>query len=87
MKAKHRQKFPNTDIYDSDTDDWDFLCTLNLQPQNGQEMMHARHAMVAGLAGKRAAIAVMLVVNAATRATCHKIGVGIVQAAWDNRPV
>jgi len=86
MKAKHWQKFPNTDIYDSNADEWDFLHTLNPQPQNGQEMVHTRHAMAAGLAGKRAAIAVMPVVNAATRAACHTVGVGITQAAWDNRP-
>jgi len=81
MKAKHWQKFPNTDIYDSDANEWDFLRTLNLQPQNGQEIVHARYAMAAGLAGKRAAIAVMLVVNAATRVACHMVGVGIAQAA------
>jgi len=49
-------------------------------------MVHTRHAMAAGLAGKWAAIALMPVVNVATRAACHTVGVGIVQAAWDNRP-
>jgi len=44
-------------------------------------MVHARHAMAASLAGKRAAIAGMSVVNAAMRAACHMVGVGIAQAA------
>jgi len=44
-------------------------------------MVHARHAMAAGLAGKQAAIAVMPVVNVATRAACPTVGVGIAQAA------
>jgi len=84
MKAKHRHKFPNTDMYDSDADKWDSLHIPNSQPQNGQEMVHARHAILAGLAGKQAAIAVMPVVNAATRAACHTVGVRIAQAAWDS---
>ena len=49
-------------------------------------MVHARHAMAASLAGKWAAIAVMPVVNTAMRAACHTVGVGIAQAAWNNRP-
>jgi len=50
-------------------------------------MGHARHAMAVGLTGKWVAIAVMPGVNVATRAACHTVGVGIAQAAWDNKPV
>ena len=48
LKKKHREKFPDVDIYDSDSPVWDYVMDLDPPPQNGGEIVMARRAVAAG---------------------------------------
>ena len=47
LKKKHQQKFPNVDIYDSDSPVWYYVMDLDSPPQNGGEIVMARRAAAA----------------------------------------
>ncbi|KAF8423732.1 hypothetical protein BGX38DRAFT_1238459 [Terfezia claveryi] len=86
VKAKHREKFPDLDIYDSEDDEWEYIAALNPQPANGREMIEAR---AAGLAGGLAYDAVMDGTkehNPGVRQRATAAGHAAAATTWSQRP-
>jgi hypothetical protein len=101
LKRKQREKFPNVDIYDSDSPMWDYMMELDPPPANGREMVVARGAAVAADATAQAMLGLIPAAPAddadaatvtqfraartATRAASRAAAAGVAQATWERR--
>ena len=101
LKKKHQEKFPDVDIYDSDSPVWDYVMDLDPSPQNGGEMVMARRAAAAGEAAAQtmlrlvpaaptagadaAAVMQFRAARKATRDASRVARSGVAQAAWEGR--
>ena len=83
MKQKHREKFPNTGILDSDAEEWDkYITEFRPRPTTGKELLAARRAAIAGKAARMSARARNPVQNAASARTARDIGKAVATAAY-----
>jgi len=60
IKRKHRAKFPNRDIYDSDGVEWTWLVDIRPKPRDGPQMVFARGVVDAAIAAYDAYLAAIL---------------------------
>ena len=49
MKEEHSRKFPNENIIDSEDEEWEYLAALHPKVKDGEEMIAARPAAIAGV--------------------------------------
>jgi hypothetical protein len=83
MKRKHREKYPNANVIDSDADEWDeFITDFRPRPTTGKEMLAARRAAIAGAAAKERARARPPARNAVNERAARYIGKRIAAATY-----
>ena len=71
MRAKHCEKFPNANIYDSDAEECEYIEQLDRPMRTGKQMIAARCAVEAGVAAMEADLERLPVVNAAASAAAR----------------
>ena len=83
MKQKHRKKFPNAGILDSDAEEWDeYITEFRSRPTTGKELLAARRAAIAGKAARMSARVRNPVQNAASAYAARNIGKAVATAAY-----
>ena len=101
LKKKDREKFPDVDIYDSDSPVWDYVMDQDPPPQNGGEMVMATRAAAAGEAAAHSMLRLVLAAppagadappvtqfwtaRKATRDASRVAGSVVAQATWEGR--
>jgi hypothetical protein len=85
VKVKHREKFPDLNIYDSDDDEWQYIEELDPQPVTGRDMIRARVAAGAAVDAYDEYMADAEENNGATRMRAREAGHEAAAEAWEAR--
>jgi len=86
MKRKHRAKFPNRDIYDSDRAEWTWLVDIRPKLRDGPEMVFARGVVDTGMAAYDAHLAAIpLPHTQAHKVAASQAGEAVINAQWAGR--
>ena len=83
MKAKHREKFPDTNIYDFDAEEWVYIEELDPPVRTGKQMISARRAVEAGVAAMEPELKRLPEVNAAASAAAREVALRAAAEAYD----
>ena len=83
IKAKHREKFPDTNIYNSDAEECECVEELYAPVCTGKQMITARRAVEAGVAAMEAELERLPEVNAAASAAAREVASRAAAEAYD----
>ena len=83
MKAKHREKWPDAKIYDSDTEEWEYIEELDPLVRTGKQMIAAQRAVEAGVAAMEAELERLTEVNAVASAAAREVALRAAADAYD----
>jgi len=86
VKEKHKEKFPNIYIIDSEDEDWKYIEAFNSQPPSGQEMMSARSAALDGSMAYDIVMDATEDHNEEVRRAAREAGFVAAAAEWEKRP-
>ena len=82
MKAKHRAKFPDANIIDSEDEGWTYLKRLQPKVTNLRQMVAARGPVAAGIAAAGAALDGVEDPNEEAQTAAEAKGKEAANAAW-----
>jgi len=86
VKEKHKEKFPDVYIIDSEDEDWKYIEALDPQPASGREMISARSAALDGSMAYDAVMDATEDHNAEVRRAAREAGFAASAAEWEKRP-
>jgi len=86
VKEKHKEKFPDIYIIDSEDEDWKYMEALDPQPASGREMISARSAALDGSIAYDAVMDSTEDHNAEVRRAAREAGFAAGAAEWEKRP-
>jgi len=86
VKEKHKEKFPDAYILNSEDEDWKYIEALNPQPASGREMIFARSAALDGSMAYDAVMDATEDHNAEVQRAAREVGFAAAAAEWEKRP-
>ena len=87
IKRKHRAKFPNGNIYDSDGAEWTWLVDIRPKLWDGPQMVFARGVVDAGMAAYDAHLAAIPPPHTqAHKVAASQAAEAMINTQWSGRP-